>query len=225
MGEAEDIQLLEAKLNELKVAYEKYFGGVERLEPARLRDEVQRMVRKTGTYHITNTGLKFKRDTIIAQFNTLVQHWNRILKQIEDGTYSRDLFRMKLKDKEKGNPSSNPHAPAGAHKDAPPPPATDTAAPGGRPAGPKASDNPTSPASSAKKPVSPPTGEYDYVYKSLVAAKQKLGEPTSNISYSALEWSLKKEAETIKKKFHATRVDFKIEIKDGKPVIKAVPIK
>ncbi len=119
MGEAEEIQLLEAKLNELKVAYEKYFAGVERLEPARLRDEVQRMVRKTGTFHITNTGLKFKRDTIIAQFNTLVQHWNRILKQIEDGTYSRDLFRMKLKDKEKGDPPPHPHAPTGAHKGAP----------------------------------------------------------------------------------------------------------
>ena len=68
-------------------------------------------------------------------------------------------------------------------------------------------------------------GEYESVYKSLLAAKKRLGEPTDNISYNALEWSLKKEAEAIKKKFKARRVEFTVEVKDGKPFIKAVPVK
>ena len=215
MGEMEEIQLLEARLNELRVAYEKYFAGVEKIEPVRLREEVQRMVRKTGTFHITNTGLKFKRDSIIAQFNTLTQHWNRILKQIEDGTYQRDIFRMRLKDKERGI--------------AAPPPASGTRPAAAKPAGPGAETTgpgqspPAKPA--AGKGVPAGGGEYESVYKSLVAAKKRLGEPTDNISYNALEWSLKKEAEAIKKKFKASRVDFTIEVKDGKPVIKAVPVK
>ncbi len=95
-------------------------------------------------------------------------------------------------------------------------PGTETAGPGQPP--------PSKPAAPGKGAAAG-TGEYESVYKSLVAAKKRLGEPTDNISYNALEWSLKKEAEAIKKKFKASRVDFTIEVKDGKPVIKAVPIK
>jgi hypothetical protein len=215
MGEMEEIQLLEARLNELRVAFEKYFAGVEKMEPARLRDEVQRMVRKVGTFHITNTGLKFKRDSIIAQFNTLTQHWNRILKQIEDGTYQRDIFKMRLKDKERGTfamPGPGGRAAAGG----PAGPDEKAAGPGQTP--------PAKPAAAGKSAPQEP-GEYDSVYKSLVATKKRLGEPTENISYNALEWSLKKQADAIKKKFNASRVDFTVEVKDGKPVIKAVPVK
>jgi hypothetical protein len=216
MGETEEIQLLEARLNELKVSYEKYFAGVEKIEPVRLRDEVQRLVRKSGTFYITNTGLKFKRDSIIAQFNTLTQHWNRILKQIEDGTYQRDIFRMRLKDKERGG-GSPPTGPGGrAAKGVPAGVDEKGAGPG---------QSPPAKGAAPGKDAPREHGEFDSVYQSLVAAKKRLGEPTDNISYNALEWSLKKEAEAIKKKFKAKRVDFTVEVKDGKPVIKAVPIK
>lgn len=220
MGENEDIQLLEARLGELRVAYEKYFAGVEKIEPIRLRDEVQRMVRKAGTLFITNTGLKFKRDSIIAQFNTLSQHWNRILKQIEDGTYQRDIFRMRLKDKERG--IAGPPPGPGGHAGAP-----GSAKPGAEAAGnaPSPTGKPPAPGGPAPKGAPAQSGEYASVYQSLVAAKKRLGEPTNNISYNALEWSLKKEAEAIKKKFKARRVEFTVEVKDGKPFIKAVPVK
>ncbi|MBN2223341.1 MAG: hypothetical protein JW765_01555 [Deltaproteobacteria bacterium] len=217
MGETEEIQHLETRLNELRVAYEKYFAGVEKIEPARLRDEVQRIVRRVGTLYIGNTGLKFKRDSIIAQFNTLTQHWNRILKQIEDGTYQRDVFKMRLKDRERGGSPAPTGAPRGTPQAAPPPAETEKG--GSAPPG-------KSPAHGAPgEPSAKKSGEYDSVYRSLVAAKKRLGEPTENISYNALEWSLKKEAEAIKKKFKASRVDFTVEVKDGKPVIKAVPVK
>jgi len=217
MAEQEEIQQLEARLNELRVAYEKYFAGVEKIEPARLRDEVQRMVRRVGTFYIGNTGLKFKRDTIIAQFNTLSQHWNRILKQIEDGTYQRDIFKMRLKDRERGG-SSLPPAPRGTSQPTPVPGQADK---GG---GPTPSGK-TAPAGPPEKSAPKERGEFDSVYRSLVATKKRLGEPTDNISYNALEWSLKKESDAIKKKFKASRVDFTVEVKDGKPVIKAVPVK
>jgi hypothetical protein len=212
MGETEEIQQLEARLSELRVAYEKYFAGVEKIEPARLRDEVQKMVRKAGTLYISNTGLKFKRDSIIAQFNTLTQHWNRVLKQIEDGTYQRDIFKMRLKDKERGAAGAPSSAPRTASE-------TGSAAAASAKGGPVPAGKPKN----SGPPEKP--GEFDSVYRSLVAAKKRLGEPTDNISYNALEWSLKKEAEAIKKKFKASRVDFTVEVKEGKPVIKAVPIK
>ncbi len=221
MGEIEEIQQLEARLNELRVAYEKYFAGVEKIEPGRSRDELQKMVRRAGTLYIANTGLKFKRDSLIAQFNTLTQHWNRVLKQIEDGTYQRDIFRMRLKDKERGAGGGAPTVPRTASEAAAPAAKTGKGGAEGAPIA--AGKSPAAGAPGKSSPTKP--GEYDSVYRSLVAAKKRLGEPTDNISYNALEWSLKKEAEAIKKKFKASRVDFTVEVKDGKPVIKAVPIK
>jgi hypothetical protein len=224
MGEIEEIQQLEARLNELRVAYEKYFAGVEKLEPIRLRNEVQKIVRRTGTFFITNTGLKFKRDSLIAQFNTLTQYWNRVLKQIEDGTYQRDIFKMRLKDRERGVAAPQTPAPRTTPAAAAPTAGTGKVGAEGGPIAPTVPGKTPAAGPPAKSSPEKP-GEYDNVYQSLVAAKKRLGEPTENISYNALEWSLKTQAEAIKKKFKASRVDFTVEVKDGKPVIKAVPIK
>ena len=102
---------LEKKLNELKTEYDKYFSGIERIEPVRLRDEVQRMIRQAGTWHITNTATKFKRDNLVAQFNSYTQYWNRILRRIEEGTYERDVFKMKLKEQSRTVNPSQPASP------------------------------------------------------------------------------------------------------------------
>jgi hypothetical protein len=241
MESSDEISLLEAKLNELKVAYDKYFAGVDRLEPARLREEVQRMVRRAGTLYISNTGLKFKRDSIVAQFNTHTQYWNRILKQIEDGTYSRDLFKMRLKERSTTT-SPPPKPPKDAQKseaqkgDVPAPGTTTNKKPATNEASVKAATGPevekTKTPASANAPKESPTpkssgstGTYASVFLSLVEAKHKLGEKTDNISYNALEKNLSAQAEAIKKKYKASRVHFKVEVKDGKPVIKAVPVK
>jgi hypothetical protein len=189
MEAEEEIRLLEKRLSDLKVEYEKYFTGIERIEPAKLRDEVQRLVRRVGTFHINNTALRFKRDNLIAQFNSYNQYCNRILKKIEDGTYSRDLFKMNLKARMKTQQPPSPH--------------------------------PSSP--QGKSP--PSGGEYDSVFKKLISTKEKLGESTKNMNYSIFEDNLKKQSEAIKKKYSVSRVDFEIEQKNGKAIIKAVPKK
>lgn len=175
---------LEKKLAELKTEYDKYFTGVERIEPSRLRDEVQRLIRQAGTWHITNTAMKFKRDNLVAQFNSYTQYWNRILRRIEEGTYERDVFKLKLK--ERSGPTT--------------------------PTAPGPSNNPS-------------VGGYDSVYKDLMNARKKAGIPTNSMDRQAFEENLRRQSETLKKKYGASRVDFVVGEKDGKPVIKAVPKK
>jgi uncharacterized coiled-coil DUF342 family protein len=187
MDPIQEIAQLEKKLNQLKTEYDKYFAGIERIEPSRLRDEVQRIIRQAGTWHITNTGMKFKRDNLIAQFNSYTQYWNRILRRIEEGTYERDVFKMKLKEQ----------------------------------AGPL---NPLQPAAST--PAEKNSGDgYDSVYKELMSARKKAGISTNSMDRRAFEENLKRQSESIKKKYGASRVDFVVGEKDGKPVIKAVPKK
>ena len=73
--EAEDIaaQLAELaqKMDRLKVLYEQYFMGIERIEPQVARKEVSRAMLLLQQRYIRNTGLRFK-------FNTLLQKWNKV---------------------------------------------------------------------------------------------------------------------------------------------------
>ena len=83
MGLSEDIALFELNLNELIIKYEQYFLGLEKREPLKLLEEVERYVRKYHGAHISNTMLKFKFNSVVARFSSYKQYWNRITRLIE----------------------------------------------------------------------------------------------------------------------------------------------
>ncbi|MEK6532127.1 MAG: MXAN_5187 C-terminal domain-containing protein [Deltaproteobacteria bacterium] len=89
MGEREDIELLDSKVARLKVEYEQYFMKVAKREPAKLRNEVDRLVMQYSNRVITNTSLKFKLNSVVAKYNAYRQYWTRVLREIDDGTYIR----------------------------------------------------------------------------------------------------------------------------------------
>src|SRR5262245_52292178 len=67
--------------------------GIERLEPMILRKDVDRRLWALRREQIRNTGLRFKLETTIQRYNTYQQYWQRIVREIENGTYQRDLGR------------------------------------------------------------------------------------------------------------------------------------
>lgn len=89
MGDREDIELLDSKISKLKVDYEQYFMRVLKREPAKLRDEIDRLVLYYSTKNITNTSLKFKLNSVIGKYTSYKQYWTRVLRAIEEGTYYR----------------------------------------------------------------------------------------------------------------------------------------
>ncbi|GAM09139.1 hypothetical protein OR1_01413 [Geobacter sp. OR-1] len=94
MGIAEEIIVFEEKLNELVRKYEQYFLGLEKREPIKLLEEVERTARKYVGTNIVNTMVKFKYNSLVARLQSYKQYWGRINRQIEEGRYSRDKFRM-----------------------------------------------------------------------------------------------------------------------------------
>ncbi|GFO54151.1 hypothetical protein GMSM_11580 [Geomonas sp. Red276] len=96
MGTTEDIARLEQDLRELIIKYEQYFFGIEKREPVRLLDEVERQVRRYQNVSITNTRDRFRYDSAVAALNVHRQKWTRINRLIEEGRYERDRFRMTL---------------------------------------------------------------------------------------------------------------------------------
>ena len=198
MEPTEIIAVLEKKLAVLKLEFDKYFSGVEKIEPSNLRGEVQKLVRQLSTLYINNTATKFKKDSVIAQYNSYNQYWSRILRQIEEGTYVRDVFKADYRDRIKREVSQ---------------PASSTQ--------PKSAE----PKKSAVQPGGAGSNNMESVFNNLVNMKKKLGESTANISYDVLSSNLQKQTSAIKKKYNVSRVDFTVEEKDGKAVIKALPKK
>lgn len=107
MAVAEDLTILERQLKELVTRYEQYFVGLEKREPLPLLTDVEKMVRRYANTPINNTMFKHKYTMLVARLNTYREHWNRILRLIEEGKYSRDRFirdlHLRQKDKKTGH--------------------------------------------------------------------------------------------------------------------------
>ncbi len=92
------LNLFESRIDDLKHAYDMYFNGMDRRPPNQLHKEVSRMLltlqHKT---FIQNTAQKFRLRSLSARYMTYKTQWDRIMRQIEEGTYSRDRFKAKKK--------------------------------------------------------------------------------------------------------------------------------
>ena len=89
------LEELEIRMERLRALYEQYFMGIEKIEPTVPRKDVDRRVWLLRKEQIRNTGRRFKLNVLIQRYNTFQQYWMRICREIENGTYSRHLARMR----------------------------------------------------------------------------------------------------------------------------------
>ncbi len=86
---------VDTKLDRLKVLYEQWFQGMERLEPTIARKELERRVALLRKEQPRNTALRFRFQQFVMRYTTLQTYWGRIARQIEEGTYRRDLLKAR----------------------------------------------------------------------------------------------------------------------------------
>ncbi|HWE28274.1 MAG TPA: MXAN_5187 C-terminal domain-containing protein, partial [Polyangia bacterium] len=82
--------------------YEQYFMGIEKMEPQVARKEVTRAMLLLQQQYIRNTALRFKFNTMLQKWNIYITYWNRILREIENGTYTRHLAKARRKAEQQG---------------------------------------------------------------------------------------------------------------------------
>jgi hypothetical protein len=210
---ANDVQKLEEELEELKAKYEMYFLGVERREPIRWREDVRKSVMRVKTAFTRNTGLRFRIQSLHARYLAYERLWLRSAREKEEGTYRRDLFKARLR----GGDAAGAARAKG--KDdvedvdlsdlAPAPP------PLPRPA----------PARPSPTPAPGRLGDSQMreLYDAYVSAKKRCNEDVSKLSYEAVSKSVSKQIPELMDRYRAKAVDFKVVIKDGKAILKAIP--
>lgn len=90
----DEVEALEQRLERLRALYEQYFMGMEKMEPGTLRGEIDRKFWEMRKRRIQNTGLRFRLQMLVQRYNTYQQYWARVTREMERGTYMRDIIRV-----------------------------------------------------------------------------------------------------------------------------------
>jgi hypothetical protein len=93
---------LELSVDRVRSLYEQYFMGIEKLEPTVPRKDVDRRIHILRKEQIRNTAQRFRFQMIIQRYNTYQTHWQRICREIENGTYKRHVIRAQQRFGEAG---------------------------------------------------------------------------------------------------------------------------
>lgn len=89
MGALEDILMLEMKINKLRIEFDQYFGGLIKIPPFKLQDEIKRILRTYGTRKIQNTALNFRYKSLVGRYVTYENMWQRHMRMVNEGTLKR----------------------------------------------------------------------------------------------------------------------------------------
>lgn len=232
---AEEVDSLEKDMNELRAQYELYFMGVERVEPLIGRDGIRARLRRFKEVQINNTALKFKIQMLQARMVSFESYWGRINRQREEGTYKRDLDKVKRREAElaaeaakkakkdgattaavakaidEGTPLSGNDLHDGAQE---------AVTANRHPEPPQRGGTVTRPTASRPEDLSDPA--LRQLYQTYVTAKRRCGEQV-DLRFEEMASSLRKQVPKLMKATGAKSIEFKVVIKSGHAVLKAVP--
>ncbi len=88
------LDAVDKTLERLKTLYEQYFLGIQKQAPGYIHNDVERKLRDLTQLNIRNTGLRYRLATLQQKFGSYNSYWRRTLRQIENGTYTRNLAKI-----------------------------------------------------------------------------------------------------------------------------------
>lgn len=213
---AEALDELEAEIELLKVSYERYFNGVDRVPPTRDHDAVKLHVRNAERQRGGSTVLRFRMQNLKARLVTYEHYWTRILRQIEGGTFRRVLAESKRREFEamrrRADEASTQEPPSGGPQ---------IEERNGDPSGarPKPQrDHEPSRARSLPPGVDPKQARE--LFKQFVAAKRAAGESVEGVTYGRLLEKLAREVPKLQER-HGSAIRFEVATVDGKVRLRA----
>jgi len=208
---ATEVDAVEALLHALRGQYEQFFLGMEKRPPTWAHDQFKKRLAALKTVPARNSALSFRIESLQASAKTYERLWARTLQEMEDGVYRRDLKRARRRRK-----TSTPEAPP----------------PGQQPATGKKGAQPTAPSPPSEAVVhiagtAPPDplaeSRLRSVYRAYVEAKRRCNEDTARLSFDAVAASLKKQVPELLQRHNARDVEYRVFVKDGKAILRAVP--
>lgn len=241
------VKELELKLERLRVFYEQYFLGLMKREPTVQLKDCVRLMRLLDQQQIKNTAIRFRFRALMQKFNSYRTYWSRTLREMEAGTYMRDVARTKRKMAAKGlslpalgqirsiGDMERAMREAAVEERREPGPASDqpTLDHAGQPvrSAPHELTARTSP--DAPRPPLPPPAAHPpqqmsedalrSLYRRFLKAKRMCGEETDSVKYEALERTIQAQLPKLRQKHGGREIEFQVVIRAGRAVLKAKP--
>lgn len=89
----EELAALEHRLNRLRILYDQYFMGIERLPPEMKRNELDKAFMRSKIPRSRNTATKFRFRSVRQRYTSLKSYWDRITRLIDEGRIRRGILR------------------------------------------------------------------------------------------------------------------------------------
>ncbi len=200
---------LEGEIAALRAKYEQYFLGVDRKPPTVEHNALKKRVNSLRNTFVRQTATKFRVESVTSKLLTYERLWMRTLQEIEAGTYKRDLFKLNFRNKEKEK-TKPPEKKVEEEKK-----------PDAVPLAPVVKKAAPAPAAAVAGQLS--DQKMKAIYDAYVMAKRRCNEDVSKISLDGLSQTLRKQVPELMKAHNAKSVEFKVVIKDGKAILRALP--
>jgi hypothetical protein len=88
---------LEEGLDALRIHFEQYFLGLVRKPPTQERAAIRAAILQLKSSFVRNTAVKFRVNALHNRFLSYERMWDRTIREMEEGTYRRDLFKARLR--------------------------------------------------------------------------------------------------------------------------------
>ena len=190
---------LDQKILRLRNEYEQFFVGVVKREPVEKREEVAALIRRIGRERINNTAQKFRYQQLRARFTSFSMYWNRTVKQLEEGTHRRDLFRVRLREQTEKERQVDT---AGAPREAA-----------------------AQPVKRRTIDTVHDRKALQRVYQDFLTVRARCRERTDNVQFDKMVQFMEKQTQAIKKQYACNAVRFEVVEDHGKAKLKAIPVK
>ncbi len=86
----EELRTFRERLESLRTKYDRYFMGLERIPPERIRSDLERDLRNSKLDSSHKTAVKFRFGNVRQRMNTYARYWDRIMRMIEEGRFKRE---------------------------------------------------------------------------------------------------------------------------------------
>jgi hypothetical protein len=239
---------MEKKCDRLRAMYEAYFMGMERTPPNTPRREMNRLMLEMQQVPIGNSALRFRFQALSQRWVLQMTYWNRTMREIEAGTYHRDMARTQRHLAERGGTITEEEALAlGIPKNrvkafvarqqrqverrrgvtTPPAPATAIAAPAASPGPPPIPQKEARPAAPENATTLSLPGlsdrDFDGAYQRYLRAHQALGIEAQAVPKEKMRSRLGRQLPKILDEQRCERVRLEVAVEDGKVRLRAWP--
>jgi hypothetical protein len=197
----EDLDQIEYGIRQLKIEWDKFFGGVERKPPNEFRQRLETLMRRYAAGELRNSGDRFRYQQLVSKYNTFSELWNKRLRAMEEGR-PLGLHGRQLAIHEAVYPEP-----------VPPPPAPE---PESRAAGRSGEVRVVSAASDVEAVRD--------LFGRFMEARQQTGEAGA-VKFESFQKLIAQQTSRILSEKGAQAVDFRLETKDGKVSLKAKAVR